>query len=330
MTSSSAHAAVGQDFFLGVDGGGSKTLAIVVDAQGQERGRGQSGSSNYAAVGVQQAVAHLRAAAEEAAQAAGSSLPLKAAWLGLAGVDRPEDVALLSPLLEPLAEQIHLTNDAELVLSGLERSVGVALIAGTGSIALGRDADGNTTRAGGWGHILGDEGSGYEIGRLALQAASRAADGRGQATLLLNLIMNHWSLLKAEDMIGQVYKDEDKAQIARLSSLVFIAAHTGDEAARQIVQHAARELALAALTVDKALRLPDDHMPLALGGGLLVHEAVFRMQVLRRIRHRRTPGPLVIVDQPALSGARAAITFSQTDERPTSVAIEQEGITRHG
>lgn len=329
MTASSAQMVSGQGF-LGVDGGGSKTLAILVDGQGQERGRGQSGSSNYAAVGVQQAVAHLGAAAEEAARAAGYALPLKAAWLGLAGIDRPEDVALLSPLLAPLAEQIHLTNDAELVLSGLERSVGVALIAGTGSIALGRDADGNTTRAGGWGHILGDEGSGYEIGRLALQAASRAADGRGQPTLLLNLIMNHWSLRKAEDMIGQVYKDEDKAQIARLSSLVFIAAHAGDEAARQIVQHAAHELALAALTVGKALNFPDDQMPLALGGGLLVHEAVFRMQVLRRIRHRRTPGPVVTVDQPALSGARAAITLSQTDERSTSVAIEQEGITRHG
>jgi glucosamine kinase len=329
MTSSTAHTALGQAF-LGVDGGGSKTLAIVVDAQGQERGRGQAGSSNYAAVGVHQAVAHLRAAAEEAAQAAGYTLPLKAAWLGLAGVDRPEDVVLLLPYVQPLAEHIHLTNDAELVLSGLERSVGVALIAGTGSIALGRDAEGTTTRAGGWGHILGDEGSGYEIGRLALQAAARAADGRGQPTLLLNLIMNHWSLPKAEDMIAQVYKDEDKAQIARLSSLVFIAAHAGDEAARQIVQHAAQELALAALTVGRALNFPDERMPLALGGGLLVHEAVFRMQVLRRIRHRLTPRPVVTVDQPALSGARAAIALAQADERPNSAAIKQEEVSRHG
>jgi len=293
--------------FLGVDGGGSKTLAIVVDARGQERGRGLAGSANYAAVGIQQAVAHLRAAVEQAAQMAGGKILLKAAWFGLAGVDRPGDHALFLPHLQPLAETIRLTNDAELLLSALDDAVGVALVAGTGSIALGRDALGATTRAGGWGHILGDEGSGYELGRHALQAAARAADGRGPPTMLLERIMQHWSLRTANDLIGRVYGDEDKAEIARLSSIVFLAARAGDQAARKIVQRAASELALAAITVGHALDFAERRVPLALGGGLLVHEADFRAQTLRRIRRRRPIGPVVTVDQPALSAARAAI-----------------------
>ncbi|HLW03365.1 MAG TPA: BadF/BadG/BcrA/BcrD ATPase family protein [Ktedonobacterales bacterium] len=309
MTTTSARNGFGP-CFLGIDGGGSKTLAVVVDADGQERGRALAGSANYAAVGVEQAMANLHAAAEQAAQAAGCHLPVKAAWLGLAGVDRPADHALLLPHVQPLAETIRLTNDAELLLSALDAAVGVALVAGTGSIALGRDARGFIVRAGGWGHILGDEGSGYDIGRLALQAATRAADGRGEATALLEGIMTEWNLERPDDMIGRVYGDDDKAAIARLSSLVFQATQDGDRVARKIAQHAADELALAALTVCAALDFSDKRVALALGGGLLIHEAALRSQVLRRLRRRLPLGRVAMVEQPALSAALAAITLA--------------------
>src|SRR5262249_20279577 len=156
---------------------------------------------NYIAVGIEQAFANLHAAAEQAATNAGCHLPVQAAWLGLAGVDRPSDQKLLLPRIQSLAATLRLTNDAELLLSAVDGAVGVALVAGTGSIALGRDKHGTSARAGGWGHILGDEGSGYEIGRQALQAAMRAADGRGEATLLLERIMRHWSLERPDDII---------------------------------------------------------------------------------------------------------------------------------
>ncbi len=294
-------------YFLGVDGGGSKTLAVIVDARGQERGYAQVGSTNYAAVGIERAIANLYAAAEQAAQAAGCRLPFKAAWLGLAGVDRPSDQDLFLPRLQSLAETIRLTNDGELLLSALDDAVGVALVAGTGSIALGRDARGCAARAGGWGHILGDEGSGYEIGRLALQAAARAADGRGQATVLLEQIMTYWKLDRPDDLIGRVYSSDDKAEIARLSSLVFLAARDGDHAARQIARHAADELALAAITVCRALDFPGGKVNLALGGGLFLHEPAFRGQVIRRIRRRLPRGENALVSQPALSAARACL-----------------------
>ncbi len=309
MTAASARHGPGS-CFLGIDGGGSKTLAVIVDAEGRERGRALAGSANYAAVGLEQAVANLHAAAEQAAQAAGCRLPVKAAWLGLAGVDRPADQALLLPRLQTLADSMRLTNDAELLLSALDDAVGVAIVAGTGSIALGRNARGATARAGGWGHILGDEGSGYEIGRLALQAATRAADGRGEATTLLERILAFWSLEQPDDLIGRVYSDDDKAAIARLSALVFSAAQAGDRVARKIAQHAADELALAALTVCVALDFSGGHVALALGGGLLIHEQRFQRQVLRRLRRRLALGQVAIVEQPALSAAQAAITLA--------------------
>jgi len=293
-------------YSLGIDGGGSKTLAIIVDAQGNQRGQGLSGSSNYAAVGLSQAVAQIRSAVEEATREAGCTLPLHAAWLGLAGIDRQNDCDTLLPHLHSLAETVHLTNDAELLLSALDNAVGVALIAGTGSIALARNAQGNIKRAGGWGHILGDEGRGYDIGRRGLQAATRAADGREPGTMLLELMMQHWNLSKADDLIDKVYHAADKADIAQVSTRVFTAARSGDSIAREIVRQAAQELALAAITVGTIVE-PARPLPIALGGGLLLHEEDFRAQVLDVIRARRAVGQVALVTQPALSAARAAI-----------------------
>jgi N-acetylglucosamine kinase-like BadF-type ATPase len=296
--------------FLGVDGGATKTLAVIVDAGGRERGRGMAGSGNQAAVGLERAVVSIRGAVAEAAQRAGVGAPFRAAWIGLAGVDRPGDRDRLLPHLNPLADSVRLTNDAELALTGLDGAIGVAVIAGTGSIAVGRDATGRMARSGGWGHILGDEGSGYEIGRLALKAAVRAADGRGPQTALLPAIMAEWHLSRPDAMIDRVYPDGDKGKIAHLSALVFAAAREGDAAARRIVREAAAELALAALAVGAMLDFPDGPLPVALAGGMLIHEADFRAMVLRRLRRRRPVGQVALVAEPALSAARAAIRLA--------------------
>src|SRR5207237_142015 len=109
---------------------------------GREIGRGLSGSSNAQVVGVEKAVAHIRAAVDEACAGAGITLPLAAAWCGISGVDRPADYAGLRPHLAGLAVRVELTNDAEIGLAALPGACGVCLIAGTGSIAVGRDASG--------------------------------------------------------------------------------------------------------------------------------------------------------------------------------------------
>jgi glucosamine kinase len=143
-----------------------------------------------------------------------------------------------------------------------------------------------------------------------LQAVSRAVDGRGQMTGLVGLLLQHWNLTDAGDIIGKVYPDPDKAAIASLSALVFRAARAADEIASEIVRSAADELALAAVAVRNTLDFPGEEVSLALGGGLLLHEADFRAQVLRGIGKELSIRQVVLVEEPALSAARAAIKLA--------------------
>lgn len=295
--------------FLGVDGGGSKTLAVIVDAVGRECGRGVAGSSNHEVVGLDFAITAIDCAVRQAAVAAQTELPLAVAWLGLAGVDHPENVATLMPHVRSLATTVRLTNDAELVLSALPHQVGVALIAGTGSIAMGRNALEKHVRVGGWGHVLGDEGSGYTIGREGLQHAVRAADRRGPATALLDAILTHWELATPEMILARVYPSDDKTAIAALAPLVLSIARAGDPVARRIEARAARELALAAITVARILEFSPGALPLAYGGGVLAHEERLRTLIARRIERIWSVTP-VVVAEPALSAARALVERS--------------------
>lgn len=301
----------GAALFLGVDGGGSKTEAVVVDEHGGLCGRGHSSSSNFRAVGVERAIHHLGAAIEEALASAGGVSPLASAWFGLAGIHRAEDAEVLSPRLQRFARDVSLTNDAELVLAGLGSGPGVALIAGTGSIALGRGTTGQIVQVGGWGHLIGDEGSAYDLGRQALQAAARAADGRGPATALLELALRHWALTEPREIVERVYLAQEKAHIAALARGALALARNGDPVARAIRRHACAELASAAIAALDALHLSMTAIPLALGGGLLMHEPDMRAAVIRRIRRRRTLGRVTIVTEPALWAARALAGASQ-------------------
>lgn len=301
-----------QGYYLGIDGGGSKTLAIVVNERGEEIGRGQAGSSNHTGVGIPRAVQNIYAAFIQARQSLGPRTQMQKAWLGLAGVDRPADQQMLAAHVQSLASTVYVTNDAELALSALPATIGVVLIAGTGSISLGRNAQGQTTRAGGWGHILGDEGSGYALGLQALRAAVRAADGRGPQTLLLERILQHWQLQQADDIIGEVYGNDDKAKIARLSSCVFQAELDGDPIAHEIIQNNLDELVLVVRAVGTKLGFTAQHpLPLALSGGLLLNEIPFQVRFLEQLRQQQPIDKVVHVDQPALSAARSVIDTAE-------------------
>jgi len=224
-------------------------------------------------------------------------------------MDSAYDHDRLFPHLSSLAQTVLLTNDAELVLGALDKRVGVALIAGTGAIALGRNMQGATARASGWGYLLDEVGSGYELGRQALVAVVRAADGRGPQTMLLELILEHWQIRDVSGVLAEVYANGGTAKIARLSSIVFMAARAGDIVAQRIVQCAVDELALVAATVGQKLHLMEQGLPLALGGSLLIHEIDYREQVLQGLSHRCRLGQIAIAEQPALIAARAAMQF---------------------
>ena len=265
-----------RELLLGLDGGGSKTLALLADAEGRVLGRGTAGSSNYQNIGAQAAQAALNQAIAAAFADAGIAEGDPAATcLGLAGVDRPEDRELFDRWARERfgGSPVMIANDAELVLAaGTPEDWGVAVISGTGSIVYGRSPHGQMTRAGGWGHILGDEGSGYAIGVAALRAVMRAFDGRGATTTLTTHILAHWALASPPDLVGQVYREQPStAEIAALAVLADQEAADGDAVARAILADAGHELALTVEAVVRRLGFSvGAPLPCALAGGTIV------------------------------------------------------------
>lgn len=290
---------VNQRVVCAVDGGGTKTLAVLTDGNGVEIGRAVTGPSNYVAGESDRVVTNISAAVEQAVHRSDTTLPIDALWVGLAGIDRPGAREAIAERLASLAREIRLTNDAQLLFGAFPDDAGIVLIAGTGSIALGQDRHGAAARAGGWGYLIGDEGSGYDLGRRGIRAAAMAADGRGPQTTLLPALLAHWGLERPLQMIDPVYRERDKAVIADCARLVFDAADSWDPVASRLVQNGAAELTTMVGAVEKALDFNDTGIPLVLAGSLLVEREVYRRMVLERIEHQFDLGAIHVVDEPA-------------------------------
>jgi N-acetylglucosamine kinase-like BadF-type ATPase len=236
--------------------------------------------------------------------------PIRAACLGLAGVARPDERELMMAWAkQAISTDVILVSDVELVLaSGTPALWGIGLIAGTGSIAWGRTQDGRVARAGGWGYLLGDEGSAYDLAREALRAAAQAADGRGTPTSLLDAVLQHWQLPNPQAMIAKAYRPAlSRAEVAQLAPLVIAQAMQGDVVANAIVQRGAQALEQAVLAVARALALQGQSVPLALTGGLLLNAAMMRERVLQ---HLDTSDfrfdPIKLVHEPVEGAVRLA------------------------
>ena len=296
--------------YAGIDGGGTKTTFVLVDAEGTEVGRQTTTTSNAAVIGHDAAGAVLRQGLEQALAEAQSDLG--GAWFGLSGGDRPEDHRRLRPHVEHLTPTIRMSNDAELVLAALPNGIGLVVVAGTGSIAFGHGEDGVRVRSGGWGQILGDEGSGYDLARQMLMAFTAQVDDRGPATACFDRIMDQLQLDEPFQLIQWVYaRERTKGEIAALSSIVLMSADEGDVVASNIVSASARELARTALAAARRLGLPTP-MPLALTGGLLTGSERFRRDFLAAFEEAFPKLDIRLVTDPALTAARALAATSIT------------------
>jgi glucosamine kinase len=259
---------------IGIDGGGTKTHCLVADSAGQVLGEGLAGPSNYQAIGHEQAGRNLQTAVAQALAAAGVRLSdVRAACAGLAGVGRPEDLPVAHAMLAFLAPApTTIVGDAHIALAGaLAGEPGVVVISGTGSIALGISSSGQLFRAGGWGWLLGDEGSGFDIGRRALQGALAALDDPSITTELGHRICEAWGLARLDQAIRRIHGDLTAARpdIAALVPLVCAAADSGDAIAQTILAQAGRELGHLAHIVLGRLALPLDQPQLvAVTGGV--------------------------------------------------------------
>ena len=242
-------------------------------------------------------------------QAAASAGPPSALCLGMAGVDRPNDAAIVRGILSRIGQRAHvlIVNDALIALeAGAPGAAGLVIIAGTGSIAYGRDDRGRAARAGGWGYVLGDEGSGYWLGRQALRAVVRAADGRGPETRLTERILAHYRVQRPQDLVEHIYVGGTRpAAIAALAREVEAAVADGDSMAEYIIDVGARELAAAAASVARALRL--SRCPVLLSGNTLLGEARLRSSVTARVVDALPAATVRPLDvEPALGAVRLA------------------------
>jgi N-acetylglucosamine kinase-like BadF-type ATPase len=254
---------------LGIDAGGTKTTCLLADAAGAIVSRAQGGGANLQAHGELEVEKVLHGVIDEAV---GERRIVPAAvCLGIAGVDRPADRQVMRDILRRLGFRtgVLVVNDALVALvAGVGDHPGVVIVAGTGSIAFGVNSAGQAARAGGWGALLGDEGSGFWIGRHALTAVTRAADGRGPRTLLTALVSERFGLTGVDDLVYEVHDRAGRQAVASLGPIVARAREAGDVVAGEILRTAADELTRAAATVIARLQMRGEAFRVVLSGSM--------------------------------------------------------------
>src|SRR5512141_2062058 len=228
---------------IGIDAGGTKTVCHLADEHGALVKETRGPGANLQSAGE----LHVEKVLHEVMERAIDDLAVTPAaiCLGIAGVDREEDSRVVWGILQRIGYKARLVivNDALIALeAGVGDEPGVVIISGTGSIAYGRNAQRRAARAGGWGYVLGDEGSGYWIGRAALRAVLREADRRAEPTALTPLLLKHFDVDKPSDLLHAVYfRGVKPPEIAALAPYVQEAFEKGDRVAAGILDGTARE-----------------------------------------------------------------------------------------
>lgn len=255
---------------IGIDAGGTKTVGYLADESGAVLGESRGGGANLHAAGEAGVEAVLRAVIDQVL--GGRALTPAAVCVGMAGAERDNDRQAVEAVLRRigLRGRVLVVNDAFVALSaGVREGPGIVLVSGTGSIVYGRSARGLAARAGGFGRIFGDEASGYWLGRRALQAVARASDGRGPATLLTPLVLAHFGVTRAWDLIQHVNtRVSEHGLVSALASVVEGARAEGDAVAAAILEEAAEELVTAARCVADRLAMREDPFGFVLAGGV--------------------------------------------------------------
>lgn len=295
---------------LALDGGGTKCHAVVADAKGAWLGEGRAGSGNYQSAGKEAAAREITravraavaaavgsAAADSAYEAAdgetGTAIRFRCAVFALAGLDTEQDRAVLTELVAKIVQDLQLQADLLVVendgfaalLGATGGEPGVLVISGTGSIVFGMNRHGASCRAGGWGHRIGDEGSGYWIGKQAIMAVMRAWDGRGQPTMLTERLLAQFGFSGVEQLYNWTYSpDYSIERVAQLSHIVHEAGEEGDTASRLLMEQAADELHRAAAAVIHRLGLENERFYAIFQGGVLQHSSYLRRLLDERIR----------------------------------------------
>lgn len=303
---------------LGVDAGGTKTLALVSALDGRVVGGGKAGPGNFQAVGVDLAKGQVKRAIDLAIESAGvTPADLEAAFYGMAGADRPADFAIIEKFLTEVnpAPRVGLENDATIALrAATGDGVGVVAVCGTGTNVIGFNREGKRVQVGGLGYMFGDGAGANHIGMLAVRMATRGHDGRGKPTVLYDMLCRKLHLENLDDLVERFYPgSESRVHVAFLAPVVFEAAQRGDEAACDILREVGEELATAILAALRKLFSPGDSVKIVLSGGVFANaDDPVMTDTLESHVLREFPGAdfILLKDPPVLGAVLSALDLA--------------------
>ncbi|MBS7607391.1 MAG: BadF/BadG/BcrA/BcrD ATPase family protein [Candidatus Bathyarchaeia archaeon] len=289
---------------LGVDGGATKTLCVIANDNFQIVGIGSAGPCNYNVIGVEKA----RMNVELAVQRAYSSIKnecLKGkiadvGCFGIGGLTTQRDYEIISSQIVPVnaAKNRIIVNDVIVAFyAATNGKPGIVVVAGTGSIAYGINSKGESMISGGWGWLIGDEGSAFDIARRALGFATKAYDGRGKKTILTEMLMKEFGVSDLKDIVPKIYHEVTSTNIASLARIVFSAAERGDRIAIKILREAGKELGQSAIAIARKLFKRDEYIIIGVSGGVfrasLTVWEYFKEYVLRHIPNAIFTPPVI-------------------------------------
>ena len=320
-------------WLMGVDGGATKTLAAVLDVQERRLHLGHGASSNADAVGPRAATESLLRATDEALDRGGvSPEQLDAAVLAVAGTDTDAVDRHVKAARPPAWIVVNDVIGAWAAATSARPGVGT--ISGTGSNVFGVGPDARCWRAGGWGHVLGDEGSGYWLAARSLRAALADRDGSGPPTALSRAALDFFSVASVEELARLVYaRPLSKGEIAAFAVQTARVAHAGDAVAVALYERAARELGAQVLAVIERTGLRG-RFPLGLIGSAFKAGAVFVEPLARIVRERAPQVDVAVVETPPVGGclqlaARAAGCELALEDEELRALLEQS-LAREG
>ncbi|WP_135666291.1 BadF/BadG/BcrA/BcrD ATPase family protein [Halorhabdus rudnickae] len=313
---------------LGIDSGGTSTTCVAADTDFSLQGVGRSGPSRYTAVGVETAQKNVRAALTDAVPADRLEERIVGGF-GMGGLDNEADRRRIESFLSDieLVDRHYIENDVVIANEAMfQGGPGIVVVAGTGAIAYGCDADGTSARSSGWGWLIGDEGSGFDAARRGLQAAARAQDGRGPETALLGAAESAFDVETLPDVTDHLHQQIDHPrEIAPFAESVVSEATNGDDVATEIVEDCGQELALACKAIDDRIEVGPP-VPVGCVGGFGTAEPV--ADAFARHAEEMIAGATVAppVTNPAIGGLVMAARHEGIDSETAAIGRLDDAI----
>nr|WP_285860464.1 MULTISPECIES: BadF/BadG/BcrA/BcrD ATPase family protein [Paenibacillus] len=294
-------------YYLGVDGGGSKTYAVITDEHGHVIGVGRGGNGNHqknrreAELSLKQAVTEALGAAKLTEE------QIEFAWFGLAGADRESDFHILRPIIAGLGlPRTEISCDTWIALrAGTEESHGVVLICGSGVNCSGKNRTGDTFQCGGFGYRFGDFGGGYDLSVEVFRTVIRSYEGREKVTALSEKLIDLLGYSSVAELRDD-FLDHSRHLPIGAAELLFEAAEEGDAVAIRLLEKQGEELGLAAVATIHQLNMSEDSFQLVLAGSLLTKGdrlGIIRSAIEQKVKQIAPKGTLTILDREPVVGA---------------------------